>query len=129
MQTLKAAALYFAVVFGAGFVLGTARVIGIVPRFGPRIAELMEAPIMLLVIILAANWVFRRVSLPSTLPARLGAGLIALGFLLATEFTVVLKIRHLTISEYFASRDPLATTVYIALLLVFAVMPFFVADK
>lgn len=129
MQTLKAAALYFAVVFGAGFVLGTARVIGIVPRFGPRIAELMEAPIMLLVIILAANWVFRRVSLPATLPARLGAGLIALGFLLATEFTVVLKIRHLTISEYFASRDPLATTVYIALLLVFAVMPFFVADK
>ncbi len=129
MRTLKAAALYFAIVFGAGFVLGTVRVIGIVPRFGPRIAELIEAPLMLMVIILAANWVVRRVSLPATLPARLGAGLIALGLLLATEFTVVLKVRHLTISEYFDSRDPLATTVYIALLLVFAVMPFFVANK
>lgn len=52
---LKAGATYFALVFGAGFILGPIRILCIVPRFGVRIAELMEAPLMLVVIILAAN--------------------------------------------------------------------------
>lgn len=45
MQILKAGALYFALAFGAGFVLGTIRVLWAVPRFGERTAELMETPI------------------------------------------------------------------------------------
>jgi len=129
MQTLKAGALYFALVFGAGFVLGTVRVLWIVPSFGTRAAELMEAPIMLLVILVAARWVVRRLSLPVKPGIRLGAGFIALGLLLAAEFTVVLAIRRLTIAEYLAGRDPVAGTVYILMLLVFAVMPLAVARK
>jgi hypothetical protein len=42
MQILKAGLLYFALVFGAGFVLGAVRVLWIVSRFGARAAELME---------------------------------------------------------------------------------------
>jgi hypothetical protein len=129
MQTLKAGSLYFALVFGAGFVLGTVRVLWIVPGFGTRAAELMEAPIMLLVILVAARWVVRRLSLPVTPRIRLGAGFIALGLLLAAEFTVVLAIRRLTIAEYLAGRDPVAGTVYLAMLLVFAVMPLLVARR
>lgn len=48
MQMLKAGAVYFALVFGAGFVLGTIRTIWAVPRVprvGTRTAELMEMPI------------------------------------------------------------------------------------
>ena len=60
MQILKAGALYFALVFGAGFVLGAIRILWIVPRFGTRIAELMETPIMFVVTILAARWIVRR---------------------------------------------------------------------
>jgi hypothetical protein len=49
VQILKAGGLYFALVFGAGFVLGTIRTLLVVPRVGTRRAELMEMPIMLLV--------------------------------------------------------------------------------
>jgi hypothetical protein len=44
MQILKAGVLYFAVIFGAGFVLGLIRILWLVPRLGTRVAELLEAP-------------------------------------------------------------------------------------
>ena len=46
MRTLKSAVLYFAIVLGTGFVLGSVRVPFLVPRFGERYAELLEMPIM-----------------------------------------------------------------------------------
>src|SRR2546428_221806 len=52
-QMLRAGVLYFALVFGAGFVLGTIRTLWIVPRLSARMAELMETPIMLVITILA----------------------------------------------------------------------------
>ena len=59
--------------------------------------------------------------------ARLGIGLVALALLLAAEY-FMLWLRGLTISQYFAGRDPVAGTVYIVMLLVFAVMPM-LADR
>jgi len=41
-QILKTGILYFAFVFGVGFVLGSIRVLWAVPHFGVRMAELME---------------------------------------------------------------------------------------
>jgi hypothetical protein len=58
-----------------------------------------------------------------------GAGFVALGMLLAAEFTMALKVRGLSISEYFASQDPVSGTVYAVLLGVFAVMPLLVARR
>jgi hypothetical protein len=46
MQMAKAGLLYVALVFGAGFVLGSIRILWVVPRLGTRIAKLMEMPIM-----------------------------------------------------------------------------------
>ncbi len=127
MQILKAGVLYFALVFGAGFVLGTVRLLWGVPHFGTRIAELMEAPIMFVVTVVAARWIVRRVAVPSTHSSRLGMGCVALGLLLVAEFTLVLWLRGLSISGYLASRDPVSGTVYYAMLGVFAVMPLLVA--
>lgn len=90
-QMLKAGALYCALVFGAGFVLGTFRVLWMVPRFGERTSELVEAPIKLLVTIFAAQWVVRR---------------LAVSLLL---------------------RDPVSGSVYLALLVTYAIMPLLVA--
>ncbi len=129
MRILKAGTLYYALVFGAGFVLGAVRTLWVVPRFGTRIAELMEAPIMLLVTIVAARWVVERLAVSSTWSARIRMGCIALGFLLVSEFTVALWARGLTIREYFANRDPVSGTVYYALLGLFAVMPLLVTRR
>jgi hypothetical protein len=128
-QTLKAGALYFALVFGAGFVLGPVRILWAVPRFGARMAELMETPIMLVVIIVAARWIVRRLALPPTPSSRLGMGCIALALLLVAEFTLVLWLRGMSLSEYFASRDPVSGTVYYVMLGVFAIVPLFVARR
>jgi hypothetical protein len=129
MQTLKAGTLYFALVFGGGFLLGTIRVLWVAPRFGARTAELMEAPIMFVVTILAARWVARCLSVPPTPAARLGVGFVALGFLVAAEFTVVLGLRGLPVSQYLADRDPVAGTVYLVMLGFFTVMPVLVARR
>ncbi len=129
MQTLKAGLLYFALVFGAGFVLGTLRVLWVVPRLGTRMAELMETPIMFVVTIVAARWTVRRLAVPPSPFSRLGMGCVALVLLLAAEFTLVLWLRGLSISEYLAGRDPVSGTVYYVLLGVFAIMPLLVARR
>jgi hypothetical protein len=129
MQILKAGVLYFALVFGAGFVLGPIRILWAAPRFGTRMAELMETPIMFVVTMVAAWWIVRRIAVPLTLPRRLGMGCIALGLLVVAEFTLVLWLRGLSIREYLASRDPVSGTVYYVMLGVFAVMPLLVARR
>ena len=129
MQNLKAGLLYFAIVFGAGFALGTIRVLLSVPRVGTRTAELIETPVMILVSFIAARWVVRRFAVPPTATQRIAMGLLALGLLLDAEFTFVLWLQGLTISEYLAGRDPVAGTAYLVALGVFAVMPLFVARR
>jgi len=129
MQTLKTGVLYFVLVFGAGFVLGSIRVLWLVPRVGTRTAELMETPVMLAVVIFAARWVVRRLAPPPTPSQRLAMGFVALGLLLVAEFALVLGLRGLTIDEYFANRDPVAGTVYVVMLGVFAIMPLLVARR
>ena len=129
MQILKAGVLYFALVFGMGFVLGSVRTLWVVLRFGARTAELMETPIMFVVTIVAARWVVRRLAVPPKPSNRLGMGCIGLGLMLVAEFTLVLRLRGLSISEYLASRDPVSGMVYYVMLGVFCIMPLLVARK
>ncbi len=129
MNEFKAGLAYFALVFSAGFILGTVRVLWILPRLGARAAELMEAPIMIAVSFFAARWVVRRRKLPASLQTRLGTGLVALGLLLAAEFSFVLWVRGLTFRAYIATQDPIAGTAYLISLVVFAVLPLLVARK
>ena len=129
MQILKAGVLYFALVFGAGFVLGALRILWAAPRFGTRTAELMETPIMFVVTMVAAWWIVRRLAVRLTLSRRLGMGCIALALLLVAEFTLVLWLRGLSIPDYFASRDPVSGMVYYVMLGVFAIMPLLVARR
>lgn len=120
--------VYFALVFGVGFLLGVVRVLALVPRLGERWAELAEMPLMLVAIILSARVVVRR--FPSAYRVNyLVSGGIALFLLIVVEFSVVLAIRGLSISQYFAERDPVAGSVYAAMLVVFAAMPWLLGNK
>ena len=129
MGILRAAAVYFGLVFGAGFVLGTLRTIWITPRLGARIAELGESPVMLAVSVFAARLVVRWFAVPPNWSDRLGMGFLALGLMLVAEVALVLWLRGLSIREYFATRDRVSGTVYYVLLVVFALMPLLVERK
>jgi hypothetical protein len=123
MKILKAGVTYFALVFGAGFVLGIIRTMWVVPRLGTRMAELLEMLIMFVFTVVAARWVVRRLAVPFTLSSRLSMGFLALVLLLIAEFGLVLWLRGISISEYLATRDPISGTAYYTMLVVFAVMP------
>ena len=86
----------------------------------------MEYPIMLVVIVVAARWLVRKFHRAAE---SLLVGLLALGFMIAFEFTVVLWLRGLTLTEYFRERDPVSGVVYYLMLLMFAVMPFLIGRR
>ena len=129
MRILKAGIIYFVLVFGAGFVLEVIHLLWIVPRFGMKMAELMEMPIMFVVTLVAARWIVRRLAVPPTLFSRLGMGCIALALLLVAEFKLVLWLQGLSISDYLASQDLVSGTVSYVKFGVFAIMPFLVARR
>jgi len=121
-DSVRAGVRYFAAAFGAGFLLGVVRVLVLVPRLGERTSELIEMPFMGAVIYLAARWTVRRMRAPT--PARrAGAGAIALGLLLTAELCMVVFVRHLTVREYLAGRDPVSGTAFAVMLALFAAMP------
>lgn len=128
MRVLRATLLYFAVVFGVGLLLGPIRLMWVVPRFGTRWAELMEAPLMLAVIWLAAPWVVQKLDVPDDRVDRFSMGIGALVLMLIAEFSVV-TLRGVRIGEYLATRDPVSASIYYAELLLFAVLPLFVKKK
>lgn len=125
-RILRAGFTYFALTFGAGFVLGPLRILFLVPRLGVRAAELVELPVMIGVTWLAARWVTQRFSVPPQRGPRLSLGVMAGALLLLAEFTLVLRLRGLTLEEYFATRDPISGTAYYAAVLLLVLMPLLV---
>lgn len=122
------AVAYFAMVFAVGFALGIPRVLWLVPLVGERLAELLEMPLMLVAIYYSARFVTRRFPASRQVDFVISGGL-ALVFLLVIEFSVVLWVRGLSISQYLADRDPIAGAVYVVMLVVFATMPWAVGRK
>ena len=126
---MGAGALYFSLVFAAGFLLGIVRVLWAEPRLGVRVAELLEMPLMLAVIILAAGWTMNRLAVPTTVAVRLAIGAVALGLLLGAEATLVLAMRGLTLADYLATRDPVSGAAYLIMLGVYALMPLWLRHR
>ena len=122
-KTIRAALVYFAIVLGTGFVLGVFRVPILVPRIGERWAELAEMPIMAAVIFFAAGYILRRFPEIARPVESLIAGFLALAFSVTAELGLAVVLQDKTLAEFISSRDKVSGSVYIALLLVFAIMP------
>ena len=82
---ILAGAAYFAIVFAAGFVLGTIRVLLIVPAIGELRAVTLELPLILGWSWLATGWLIRRFTVPKATKARLTMGGVAFALLMAAE--------------------------------------------
>jgi hypothetical protein len=123
MRSFKPAVLYFVLVLGTGFVLGVIRVPFLVPRLGERYAELLEMPFMLVAIVLAARHVVRRLALPAGMSVRLKVGFMALALSVLAELLLATVLQGRSLGQFIASRDPVSGSVYLAMLLLFALMP------
>lgn len=124
MNVLKAGLSYFALVLGAGFVLGPIRLLWLVPRVGTRTAELIELPIMLVIIVASARWLVRRLVVPPRPAGTLGMGFLALALLVAVELFLIGPLQGYSASDYFSARDPVSGSAYFASLVLFALIPF-----
>jgi hypothetical protein len=123
LRTFKSAVLYFVIVLSTGFVLGSIRVPFLVPRLGERYAELLEMPIMFVVIVMAARFVVRQFDLPAKLSVRMQVGFAALAMSIAAELLLAAALQGNSVAQYIASRDPVSGAVYLCVLLLFALMP------
>ena len=122
-KSIRAALVYFAIVLGTGFVLGVFRAPILVPRIGERWAELAEMPVMATVIFVAAGYILRRFP-EIALPGRsLVVGFLALALSVSAELGLAVVLQDKTLAEFISSRDKISGSVYIVLLLVFAIMP------
>jgi hypothetical protein len=123
LQIAAAALLYFAIVFGVGFVLGPIRVLWLEPQLGPFLAVLCEAPFLFAAIVLAAHWTPGAVGLPRDAVSlgAMGAGALALQQI--ADIVVGLALRGMTLSEQYAQFATPQGVVYGALLIAFVLMP------
>lgn len=90
MVAARLGAIFGAVMFAAGFVLGAIRTFALVPWLGEVPAVLVELPVMLALSWLVAGWLMARA--PGALPsvrAALAMGAVALATLWALELAMV----------------------------------------
>jgi hypothetical protein len=124
MEVMKSGALYFLVTLGSGFVLEVIRLQVVALHIGEKLAGMLEIPSTLLATIIGARWAVDRFALPPLPGVRLGVGLAALVFWLIGEWAVVLPLHGLSLSESFASREPIVGVAPMGALAVLVVMPF-----
>ena len=120
---VQAGAAYFALVFAAGFLLALIRIPFLVPRLGERVAELLEAPLMLVVIFIASRYVVHRFTLAASARLSIAVGMLALVLLLAAELLLAVALEGRSVAAYISDRDHISGSVYLASLLLYAVLP------
>jgi hypothetical protein len=129
MRAMSAAVLYFAIVFAVGFALGPIRVFWLEPRIGPVMASFCEAPFLLIAMVVAASWIPKRLGLGSDrlILGFMGVGALALQQI--ADFGVGIALRGMTLTDQIARLAAAPGLIYLALLMLFAVMPLLVNQR
>lgn len=124
---IRAGAAYFGIVFAIGFVLGTIRVMLIIPRVGELAAVCIEAPVLLSLSWWTCVMLVRRLGVPRATADRLTMGIFAFVLLMLAELALSTLLFGRTPSEHWATYSGLAVRVGLAAQLLFAALPFWQA--
>ncbi len=124
----KAGAAYFALIFGLGFVLGTLRVLWIVPMMGETIAVLAEQPIMLAASWFTARWLVQRYDL-GALWDRAIMGIVAFIVLMLIEVTLASLLFGQSPAHWLNSIFALPGLIGLTGQIMFALMPLIVPRR
>ena len=128
MRIFEAAATYWAMVFALGFVLGTIRVLWVIPIVGLLPATLLELPVMLGASWLVAGWLVRRFALASPRQA-LTAGALAFALLMLAECALAGLLSGETPAQWFAGLGQSHALLGLAGQVLFALMPWWRAGR
>lgn len=123
LQDIKAGSVYFIVVFSVGFLLGTIRVLVLVPKLGEMLSALIELPIILTASWIICGWVITRFSVARVWQSRLTMGVTAFGLLMLAELLLSIIIFENGIGQHFNTYLSLNGALAIAGQLVFAAFP------
>lgn len=122
MRIASAAIVYWAMVFALGFVLGTVRVLWVIPLVGLMPATLLELPIILAASWLAAGWLVRRFGIAGGGEA-LAVGALAFAILMAAECALAGVLTGQTPAQWLADLRQPHALLGLAGQVVFALMP------
>lgn len=120
---LKAGAVYFGLVFAAGFVLGTIRTIVLVPRLGELAAVAIELPVILVVSWWACGLVIQRLRPGDKSSARLVMAITAFLLLILAELALAMTMAGQTASAFVANWTTAAGALGLAGQAAFAAFP------
>lgn len=122
MRVGTAAVTYWGIVFVLGFVLGTVRVLWLIPVVGLIPATLLELPIILAASWFASGWILRRFAIASRREA-LTLGLLAFAILMAAECALAGVLSGETPAQWLAGLRQPHALFGLAGQVVFALMP------
>lgn len=123
IRALGAGVTYFALVFAAGFLLGSVRVLALEPALGGTAAVVLELPVMLAISWLACGWTLRRWRVLPGLAHRLVMGLSAFGLLMAAETATGMLLMGRSAAEQWAALMSPSGRLGLAAQIAFAVFP------
>jgi hypothetical protein len=123
LTATKAGAFYALIVFLIGFMLGTIRVLLIVPYLGETAAVSLEAPVVLAASWLICRWCVDWLDVPRRVDARSRMGVVAFLVLIAAEFALGRLGFGRSTSEQLAGYGSAAGAVGLSAQVVFASLP------
>jgi hypothetical protein len=122
-RAIKAGLLYCAVVFCAGFLLGSVRTFWVAPLAGEFVGVLLEAPVMLAISWVACGWVAERLEVSESLLDRLIMGGVALAVLILAEAIIAIAANRKDVTWYFLRSGQSGLLLGLLAQLAFAVFP------
>lgn len=104
-SAVRAGFLYFALVFAAGFALGTLRAFLLSPVLGETFAVLLELPAILIISWIASRDTISRLGVPREVPTGAAMGAVAFALLIVADALVDKALVGRGLAEHFRAYE------------------------